>query len=441
SFPYTFYPEEYSSFIATVPRHPEEVLEVTKLCYEEGIPIVTRGAHTNLSLHTVPTNGGCIVITKDLNRVCELDEENLIIVVEPGLITKDIHKIVTHKGLFYPPDPGSFTVSTIGGNVAENARGMKELKYGTIRDYVLGLGIITPYGDYVKAGSRTVKCVTGYNISGLMAGSKGIFGIFTEIILKLLPYPPQRKTTMAIFDRLVDAGETVAAIMGDNLLPASIEIMDSFTIKAVNHYFCKCLPEDNGTQAILLIESDGPHKVVERDMDRITALCKRHKAKEIQSAKNSEERGKIWSGRRAVLYALAKAYSRFILYDITVPNHKIPHIITKIHTISKKHDQLIGIFGHAGVGNLHSIFIVNKEDYESTKKLNMATHELFESVEHMGGVASTKYKMGFTRSQSVMKKDNGVNLGVIQEIKKALDPKMILNTDRMTSHTLQHRYG
>ncbi|MFZ0051929.1 MAG: FAD-binding protein, partial [Desulfobaccales bacterium] len=266
------------------PKSPEELGQVVRLCHENNLPLTMRGAGTNLSGGSIPGRGGVVVLTTALNKILEINEADLYAVVQPGVITAKLAAAVEAKGLFYPPDPGSMEVSTLGGNVAENAGGLRGLKYGVTRDYVMGLSFFAATGETVKTGSRTVKCVSGYNLAALLVGSEGTLGVISEIILKLIPLPATRKAMMATFDGVGKASETVAAIIAHRIVPATLEFLDNFTIRTVEDYSHAGLPVD--AAALLLIEVDGHPAVVAEEAEKVEAICRQQGATQIHIAKD-----------------------------------------------------------------------------------------------------------------------------------------------------------
>ena len=295
--------------------------ETVSLCNDNGLPLTVRGAGTNLSGGTVPLPGGVVIVTNGMKSILEINEADMYAVVQPGVVTAKLAAAVEAKGLFYPPDPGSQAVSTIGGNVAENAGGLRGLKYGVTRDYVMGVSFFDAGGNLVKSGSRTVKCATGYNLTGLMVGSEGTLGVFAEIILKLIPMPAHRKAMMTVFGSLEKASETVAAIIANRIVPATLEFLDNFTIRAVEDFSKAGLPKD--AAAMLLVELDGHAAQVEEDADRVEALCRSMGATSIRVAQDAAERDRVWAARRAALSALAQLKPTLVLEDATVPRSRI----------------------------------------------------------------------------------------------------------------------
>jgi glycolate oxidase len=270
------------------PRSAELLGQAVQLCNENGLPLTVRGAGTNLSGGTIPLPGGVVVLSNALNQILEINEADLYAVVQPGVVTAKLAQAVEARGLFYPPDPGSMAVSTLGGNVAENAGGLRGLKYGVTRDYVMGLNFFSAAGETVKTGSRTVKCVTGYNLTGLLVGSEGTLGVISEIILKLIPLPQARQAMLATFGDIAKASETVAAIIAQRIVPATLEFLDNFTIRTVEDYSHAGLPVE--AAALLLIEVDGHPAVVKEEAEKVAAICRQQGAEAVVAAKDDAER-------------------------------------------------------------------------------------------------------------------------------------------------------
>ncbi len=403
----------------------------TKLCNEHGIPLTVRGAGTNLSGGTIPHPGGVVVLTNGLNRILEINEEDMYAVVEPGVVTATFAAAAAKKGLFYPPDPGSQTVSTLGGNVAENAGGLRGLKYGVTKDYVMGMDFWDVNGELIKTGSRTVKCVTGYNLAGLMVASEGTLGVFDKIILKLVPPAQAAKSMMAIFPSMKAASETVAAIIANKIVPATLEMMDNFTIRAVEKFRGAGLPVD--AAALLLIEVDGHPAQVEDEAAIVEKICKANGATELKVAKDAAERDAVWQARRDALPALAKLKPTCVLEDATVPRSKIPAMIEALEDISKKLDLTIGTFGHAGDGNLHPTILTDKRDKAEWARVEKGIDMIFDKALAMGGTLSGEHGIGLAKAKYLEQETSRGTLEYARRMKSVLDPKGILNPGKILS--------
>ncbi len=412
------------------PETSEALGNAVRLCHDHGVPLTVRGAGTNLSGGTLVSGPqGVVILTTALNRILEINEEDMYAVVEPGVITADFAAEVAGRGLFYPPDPGSQTVSTLGGNVAENAGGLRGLKYGVTKDYVMGLDFWDTEGRLVKSGGRTVKCVTGYNLAGLMVGSEGTLGVFDKIVLKLIPPAAAARSMMAVFPSMQAASETVAAIIANKIVPATLEMMDNFTIRTVENFRKAGLPED--AAALLLIEVDGHPAQVEEEAVVVEKICKEYKSGEVKTAKDNKERDILWQARRDALPALARLKPTCVLEDATVPRSKIPAMIQALDKISSKYALHIGTFGHAGDGNLHPTILTDKRDEQEWKRVEEAIGEIFEQALALGGTLSGEHGIGIAKSKYMVQETGYETLEYARRVKSALDPKNILNPGKI----------
>ncbi len=411
------------------PSTSEALGRAIALCNENALPITVRGAGTNLSGGTIPKSGGVVIVTTALNEILELNEEDLYAVVQPGVITAKFAAAAEARGLFYPPDPGSQAVSTLGGNVAENAGGLRGLRYGVTRDYVMGLEFFNVNGELVKSGARTVKCVTGYNLGGLLVGSEGTLGVFNKIILKLIPMPAASKAMMAVFSEVSRASETVSSIIANRIVPVTLEFMDNFTIRAVEDYAHVGLPVD--AAALLLIEVDGHPAQVEEDAARVEELCRQMGAMRVRVAQDAQERDKVWEARRAALSALSRIKPTTVLEDATVPRSKIPAMIRSIDEISRTFNLTIGTFGHAGDGNLHPTILTDRRDKEEWTRVEQAVDAIFDRALALGGTLSGEHGIGTAKSKYMEKETSRATILYSRRIKAALDPKNILNPGKI----------
>jgi glycolate oxidase len=415
--------------IALRPTRGETLAHAVRLCNENRLPLTVRGAGTNLSGGTIPTSEGAVVLTNGLNRILEINEADMYAVVQPGVVTAKLAAAVETKGLFYPPDPGSQAVSTLGGNVAENAGGLRGLKYGVTRDYVMGIQFFDTNGDPIKTGSRTVKCATGYNLTGLMVGSEGTLGVFNEITLKLIPKPTHQKALVAVFDQMAEASQTVAAIIAAHIVPATLEFMDNFTIRAVEDFSRVGLPID--AAALLLIEVDGHPAQVEEDAAKVEAICRELGATSIRVARDADERDKVWQARRSALAALAKLKPTLVLEDATVPRSKIPEMVRAVQEISRQYEIEIGTFGHAGDGNLHPTILTDKRNEDEWQRVESAISAIFDRALDLGGTLSGEHGTGIAKSCYLEKETSPATIVYSQRIKQALDPNNILNPGKI----------
>jgi glycolate oxidase len=382
-----------------------------------------------LSGGSLPVENGVVLDLTRMNRILEIDEENLVAVVEPGVVTYAIQQEVERRGLFYPPDPASLKTSTIGGNVAECAGGPRAFKYGVTRDYVLGLEVVTPWGDLVKTGGKTVKSVTGYDLTRLYTGSEGTLGIITRIYLRLIPKPQSIRTMMAVFPRLEDATRTVTLIVRRGIIPATLELMDDRTIQCVENYLHLGLPVDAG--AILIIEVDGAPELIEGQSGQIVDLCREGGAREVRVAASEQERDEIWAARRAVSAAVVQIKPTKISEDISVPRSQIPNMAGKLREIADRYGLNLVIFGHAGDGNLHPNILCDQSDQEEMERVEKAVGELFQAAVELGGTLSGEHGIGTMKAPYLKLETGESGYAVMLALKQALDPNNILNPGKI----------
>ncbi|AND39115.1 MULTISPECIES: glycolate oxidase subunit GlcD [Cytobacillus] len=411
------------------PRNTQEVSSILKICSSSGIPIVPRGSGTNLCAGTCPTEGGIVLLFKHMNKVIEIDEENLTVTVQPGVITLDMINQVEARGLFYPPDPSSMKISTIGGNINENSGGLRGLKYGVTRDYVMGLEAVLAGGDIIRTGGKLAKDVAGYDFTRLLVGSEGTLGIVTEATLKLIPLPESKKTMLALYQDLEQAAKSVSKIIADKIIPATLEFLDQPTLKAVEDFAQIGLPTD--VQAVLLIEQDGPIEVVEKDMQNMAEICKKQGAVSVQLANSEMEAEALRTARRAALSALARLKPTTILEDATVPRSEIANMVKAINEISKKYGLSICTFGHAGDGNLHPTCPADARDKDEMKRVENAFEEIFIKAIELGGTITGEHGVGVMKAPYLELKLGQAGIDAMKAVKTALDPNNILNPGKI----------
>ena len=412
------------------PTTTEQLGLCVKKLYDNGIPMTVRGAGTNLSGGTIPDHSDtAVVLTTGLNRILEINSNVLYAVVEPGVITADFAAAVAKKNLFYPPDPGSQAVSTIGGNIAENAGGLRGLKYGVTKDYLMGVEFFDATGETVKTGSRTVKCVTGYNLAGMLIQSEGTLGIISQAILKLVPPPKASKALMAVFDDMQNAAEAVAGIIAAHVLPCTLEFLDNNTIVRVDDFTKAGLPRD--AAAILLIEVDGHPAQVADDAEAVERVLKENKAVAVHVPKDAAEKFKLWEARRMALPVLARCRPTTVLEDATVPRSQIPAMMKAVNEIAAKYKVEVGTFGHAGDGNLHPTFLCDKRDAEEFKRVEAAIDEMFDTAIKLQGTLSGEHGIGTAKSKWMEKETSRGTILFSQRLRRALDPKGLLNSTKL----------
>ncbi len=412
------------------PTTTEQLGQCVKKLYDNGIPMTVRGAGSNLSGGTIPDKTDTVVIlTNGLTRILEINTADLYAVVEPGVVTADLANAVAAKNLFYPPDPGSQSVSTIAGNIAENAGGLRGLKYGVTKDYVMGVEFFDATGELVKTGSRTVKCVTGYNLAGMLTQSEGTLGVISQAVMKLVPPPKASKAAMAVFNDMQEAADAVAGIIAAHVVPCTLEFLDNQTIVRVDDYTKAGLPRDAG--AILLIEVDGHPAQVADDAEVVERVLKANNAREVHVAKDAAEKTKLWEARRMALPVLARCKPTTVLEDATVPRSQIPAMVKAVNEIAAKYRVEVGTFGHAGDGNLHPTFLCDKRDKEEFARVEEAIDEMFDVALKLQGTLSGEHGIGTAKAKWMEKETSRGTILFSQRLRRALDPKSLLNPSKL----------
>jgi glycolate oxidase len=382
-----------------------------------------------LSGGSIPVQGCVVLCLLKMNRILEVDPKNLTLFAEAGAVTLDIATAAEAAGLFYPPDPGSMKVSTIGGNVAENSGGLRGLKYGVTKDYVMGLEVVLASGEIIFTGNKCVKDVAGYSVRDLFIGSEGTLGVITKVLLKLIPKPPARKTLLAIFSKMEDAAETVSAIIAAKIIPCTLEFLDSVTINCVEDYTHVGLPRD--AAAVLLIESDGHPAAVAQEADLMAVLAQQHGATSVQVAQTAEQSALLATARRSAFSALARVAPTTILEDATVPRSELAKMIRFIQETSLRHNLKIGTFGHMGDGNLHPTFLTNERNTEEMHRVELAMQEIFDFAVSLGGTITGEHGVGLAKKSFLRTAISDLNLDVMKRMKTAFDPDGLLNPGKM----------
>jgi glycolate oxidase len=409
------------------PRNQKDISKVMQVANEHQVCVVPRGAGSGMTGGSLPESGGIVLVMTQFDHILEIDTENLVAVVEPGVVTAQLHKAVEAEGLFYPPDPASMNFSTIGGNIAENSGGMRAVKYGTTKEYVLGLEVVLPNGEIIHTGSKCVKDVVGYNLTQLLVGSEGTLGIITKAILKLLPLPESKKTLTATFPSIMDAGRTVSEIIRRKIIPTTMEFLDQYAIWCVDQYLHIGLAP--GVGAFMLIEVDGDQDQVEKNIQKIYAVCADNNALDIQIADTPEEQNELWRMRRSVSASLAHLKPVVkINEDIVVPRASIPTIIKHIEEVGKKYGVQIVNFGHAGDGNIHLNVLPQAEQVDAA---HQAVDEIFDWVIELGGRISGEHGIGTSKREYIHKNLDAGAITAMQAIKKAWDPNNVLNPGKI----------
>ena len=407
----------------------EHVSNVLKLANDTGTPVVTRGSGTGLSGGSVPAADCIVLCTVKMEAVLEVDAANLTMTVEPGVTTIQIAEAAEKAGLFYPPDPGSMKISTIGGNVAENSGGLRGLKYGVTRNYVMGLEVVLPDGEVMWLGNKCVKDVAGFSLKDVMIGSEGTLGVITKVLLKLIPKPAAKKTMVATFDAMDAAAQTVSDIIAAQIIPCTLEFLDRTTIHCVEDFSKVGLPLD--CEALLLMETDGHPAAVAEEAAKMEELAKANGAMEVRVARDAAEAAQLATARRSAFSALARLAPTTILEDATVPRSELAHMIRFVDAIAKKHKLRIGTFGHMGDGNLHPTFLTDERNADEMHRVHEAFTEIFDEAIRLGGTITGEHGIGLAKKDFLPKFAGAAQMRVMRDLRKALDPKGILNPGKM----------
>ena len=408
---------------------PEQISNIVKLANQARIPVIPRGGATGLTGMAVPAKGGIILDLTHMNRIIKISIEDRLAIVQPGVVYADLEKALDKYGFFFPPDPASGKVSTLGGNVATNAGGVRGAKYGTTRDYVLGLQVVLPDGRIMRTGSKTMKSVSGYDLTKLFVGAEGTLGITTEITLKINPKTTAASTALATFDDLEDAGHAVSEIMYSGIIPSVLEILGRETICAINQNTDLNLPE---VDAILLVETDGyTHEETAYQMKKVIEVLAKNNAGEIKEANSAEEAAELWKARKSAYAVLARIKSNFALEDVTVPMGKIAHLLKGIKAISEKYNIMIAAYGHAGDGNLHPQILFDQYDPDQVKRQEAASKDLFKLAIDLDGTLTGEHGIGLQKAPYMTLEHDPVAMDVMRSIKRTLDPNNILNPGKM----------
>lgn len=428
------------SFEPLLPAHKPEIIlraqntvqvaAIMKLANQHGIAVVPRGAASNRSGGTVPLAGGIVLDLEAMNQILEFDDSNLTVTVEPGVRTYDLYNYCAERGLFFPPDPASWKFSTIGGNIAENAGGTRAVKYGVTGDYVMGLEIVLADGRVINTGGKSIKNVTGYNLTSLMVGSEGTLGVVTKAILKLIPMPKHRETIQVMFGSLDDACLMVKETILSGTIPAAAEIMDQTCIQAVAKF--RKMDIDPLIEACITFELDGDNQIALREQSTaMEEIAKKNGAREFRIAPTKEAAEELWSIRRGLGPAVATMAPNKIGEDISVPRSRLPEIVRKVRDIAAKYDLKIAVFGHAGDGNVHPSILTDMSIASEMKKVEEAVEEIFSAAIDLGGTLSGEHGIGISKKPYIYNALGDVGVEVHRQVKQALDPKGILNPGKI----------
>ena len=416
----------------------EQISQLMAFANRCKIPVTPRGAGTGYTGGSLAASGGIILCMDRLNRILELDTGNMIAVVEPGVVTADLHNAVEQRGLFYPPDPGSMHTCTIGGNIAENAGGMRAVKYGVTRDYVMGLEVVLPSGQIIRTGSKCIKDVVGYDLTNTFVGSEGTLGIITRAILKLVPLPEQHRTMTAAFPHLHQAARTVVAITKSRIVPTALEFMDRHCIRAVDHYLDAGLSKT--AEAFLLMEVDGFSAELSQVTDKMIEVCRANGAQEIRVAETEEERQDLWDIRRAISAALSRFPIRGEGEDLVVPRTRIPEIIRKMEAVCLRHGLFPITFGHAGDGNLH-VSLAEKNGAVDATAVDAASREIMKETVKIEGRIAAEHGIGIIKKDKIGLNIDPATLEAMRALKTTFDPNNILNPGKIFPDNRHGRTG
>jgi len=411
------------------PQTAEQVSHVLQLANREHVPVIPRGAGTGLSGMAVPAQGGIVLDLSRMNRIVKISIEDRLAVVEPGVVYETLERALEPHGFFFPPDPASGPVCTLGGNVATNAGGVKGAKYGTTRDYVLGLQVVLADGRIMRTGSRAMKSVSGYDLTRLFVGSEGTLGVVTEIILKINPKPTLTSTGMGTFDDLEDAGKAVSQIMHSGILPSVLEILGRETLRAINQNTDLHLPE---VDAMLLAETDGyTQEETNFQMAKVLEVFRMNHAREVKQAESEAEAADLWKARKSAYAVLARIQTHFVLEDVTVPMGNVAELLKGVAAISKKHNLQIATYGHAGDGNLHPQILYDGYDPDQVERREAASADLFQLAVDLDGTLTGEHGIGLSKAPYMTLEHDPVAMDVMRSLKKTLDPNNILNPGKM----------
>jgi glycolate oxidase len=412
------------------PESVEQVSEIVKFANNKKIPLVPRGAGTSLSGGVIPIRGGIIIDLSRMNHILEVKIEDRYALVQAGVVCDDLNRKLAAFGFVFPPDPASSSVATIGGNVGSNAGGIKGAKYGTTRDYVIGLQVVLPTGEVMNTGSRTMKCVSGYDLTKLFVGSEGTLGVVTTVAVKINPIPRHAMTAVATFESLGGAGKAISQTMTSGILPSVMEILDKVTLKSIKENTDIDLPE---AEMMILTETDGfTWEEVQEQMEVILRVLKGNNPSLIKTAKDERERMDLWKARKSAYATLARISTGFVLDDVTVPISRIPELLVGIQEIARSHGLVVATYGHAGDGNLHPQILYDEYDREQVEKMERVEEDLFRLAISLNGTLTGEHGIGLSKANYMTLEHDAVEMAVMQKVKRTLDPNNIMNPGKMS---------
>ncbi|MCA1629545.1 MAG: FAD-binding protein [Acidobacteria bacterium] len=421
--------EKFPPEAVLLPASAAEVSAILKLANERRFPVTARGGGVGYTGGAVPVEGGVVVGTDRMNRIREINADDLYVVTEPGVTTYALQQAVEPRGLFYPPDPASYKNSFVGGNIAENAGGIRSAKYGVTKHYVLGLEVVLPTGEIVRAGGRTTKNVVGFDLTGLLCGSEGMLGIITEATLKLLPLPEATRTVRATFRTMREACACVPAFNRAKVVPVAVEVLDRNSIEAVETEFAFGFGAEAG--ALLLVSVDGHAEDVERDSKIVERVVKDGGGFDVVRSRSREEEEKLWDVRRALSPAIKKFGTMKFNEDVVVPRSRVPELVERVVRVGERYDTFVVNFGHAGDGNIHVNFMCDRDDPAAMKRAREAVREVFAVAIDLGGTISGEHGIGYVKAPYLSMALDAPTVEMMKRIKRALDPNGILNPGKM----------
>ncbi|HWH69411.1 MAG TPA: FAD-linked oxidase C-terminal domain-containing protein [Candidatus Sulfotelmatobacter sp.] len=410
-------------------RNTEQVAAILKLATQNKVPVVTRGSGTGLSGGSLPVSDCLVLCLAKMNQILEVDRANLTLLAEAGATTQAVSDAAAAAGLFYPPDPGSMRISTIGGNVAENSGGLRGLKYGITRNYVMGIEVVLPDGQVLWSGNKCVKDVAGYSLKDLFIGSEGTLGVITKVLLKLIPKPAAKKTMLATFAQMDQAAQTVSDIIAAQIIPCTLEFLDRTTIRCVEDFAKVGLPLD--CEALLLMETDGHPGPVAEEALQMEKIARKNGAVDVRVAKDEAEAIKLATARRSAFSALARVSPTTILEDVTVPRSELAKMIRLVEAVAKKYQLRVGTFGHMGDGNLHPTFLTDERKKEEMHRVEEAFKEIFAEAIRLGGTITGEHGVGVSKKAFLPQFAGDAQMRVMRELRRVLDPHGILNPGKM----------
>jgi len=413
------------------PRTADEVARLLVFANQERVPVVPRGGGTGFVGGSVPVAGGIVLSLERMNRILEVSADDMLAIVEPGVVTAELHKAVEAQGLFYPPDPSSAASCTLGGNAACAATGPRSVKYGGTRDYVLAVDAVLPTGELIRQPSRAVKRVAGYDLARLLVGTEGTLGVITRLTLRLLPLPPQVRTLLAAFPDVTRAARAVADTIARGLTPRACEFMDARSLDLVREH--TAVPVETGTRALLILEVDGTPEQVARDAAGVRDLCEKAGALGVTEARDPAAVRSVWAARKALSQAMYEVAPTKINEDVVVPRSRLPDLVAAVDGLARRHALPIVCFGHAGEGNLHVNVMVDRADEAAWARAETAVRELFEVVVGLEGSVSGEHGIGLTKAAYLPIEVGPQGIEVMRRIKAAFDPNGILNPGKIFS--------